>query len=1393
MRILIVASIVLGLGLCFVGVTAGMVDSENGLNQGLQIPVKQTVNSFEPQKKTDSSSEAEAPQYGPAQLIVKLKEGRTLEDIGELNEKYSVTQTEKIFKETQTPRETLRELKDKLAKLTEHQSWYWQLEKDSQEYKAYLAKIAKEKEGLQNQIQAEEELAERLSKRKMRAPQGTVSPNLANIYLLKTADKADILAMVSDYRGNPSVEYAEPNYIVKAQTFPQTLPNDTYIDPDQNGAWAIGAWGQVYEDMWGLKKIEADKAWVIAQGEEVTVAVVDTGIAYNHEDIAENVWVNSREIPANGIDDDANGYIDDTKGWDFVDRAYFNPRPDNDPMDGYGHGSHVAGTIAAVGNNNKGIIGVAPQAKLMAVKGLDDYGYGLSSCLADSLKYAADNGADVINNSWGGGGQSQLIEDSIKYAYANGCVLVAAAGNDNSDAKLFYPANMTEVVTVSAADPYDVKTYFSNYGSKIDVAAPGGGASSDIVFDNILSTLSDNSYIATRLPQLKVSSGYYRLKGTSMATPHVSGVAALVISKHPQFTNEQVRQVLRVSADDVNELGWDLNSGYGRINAYEALQINSPKVALITSPAKNETISGTMGITGTASGGTYKVEYGEGFVPNAWFEINNGISVNGGNLANWDTSLAQDGDYTLRLTVDDIFIDRSFVSVDNISISSPKNDELLRAGDILVIQGIANGTNFQNYTIEYKEEGGDLWLNEGIALSDGGQSAAEDGVLATWDTSGIVTANHYTLRLTVNSIGLSRQESVKFYLDPTLHKGWPVKLEGTIKIAPSVGEVDTAYPGLEIAVSSFYGGVSLLHQDGSLASGWPITQPNSWAEGAPALADLDGNQDDLEVVFILNGNSPSTNPPTIYVANSDGSQLPGWPVPLYGVVETSTPSIADIDNDGDKEIILGANYTSNKIYAFHHDGRLASGWPVTISQGDEIIHASTPVVGDLDKDGFLDVVVATQKGKLYAFDHNGEALLGWPVDTGYGFYSAPVLGDIDNDGDIEVVAGSYSNYPNKIFAFHNNGISVSGWPQEISGFVDMDMALALGDIDGDRDLEIVAGGEKIMAWHHNGTAISQWTQDLSYESRAPILGDVDGDGAQDLIIGCGADIRFADGAYSKGKVYIFNREGALLSGWPKEIGRYVSTSGTLADIDNDGSVELVIGTGDESYGVGGSIFVWDLPGRFAADKMEWPMFLRDPQHTGRYIQQDNIAPTGSIKINNNAPYTKSTLVTLSLTAQDNEGGSGIDMMQFSNDNVNWSNPETYISVKDWTLAEGDGQRSVYAKFSDRAGNWSASYSDTIVLDTTEPVITHQPITSAKKNRSITFIATVTDSGSGVDKAETVITSPESRRLTMTYIGSNRYKAVLSSSKVRKDITYYIQAKDKAVNLSSTPSYRIRVR
>jgi thermitase len=279
---------------------------------------------------------------------------------------------------------------------------------------------------------------------------------------------------------------------------------------------------------WGPKKIMADWAWNTTIGSSaVLVAVVDTGIYYYHEDLAINY------APL---------------GRDWVNM-------DEDPLDDNGHGTHCAGIIAAAINNSIGIAGLA-QVRIMAEKVLDSGGYGYADWVANGIIHAADSGAKIISMSLGGYGYSELLHEAVKYAYDHGVLIIAAAGNDNTNMKL-YPAGYDEVIAVAATDQYDKKAWFSNWGDWIELAAPGV---------DIYST---------------VPWGYQSWSGTSMATPHVSGVAALVWSLHPNKTRDWVRLWLRYTADDLGDPGFDVYYGYGRINARKAVEQTPPVHELI--------------------------------------------------------------------------------------------------------------------------------------------------------------------------------------------------------------------------------------------------------------------------------------------------------------------------------------------------------------------------------------------------------------------------------------------------------------------------------------------------------------------------------------------------------------------------------------------------------------------------------------------------------------------------------------------------------------------------------------------------------------------------------------------------------------------------------------------
>ena len=460
------------------------------------------------------------------------------------------------------------------------------------------------------------------------------------------------------------VEYAQLNYSRKAAM----VPDDPYYH-------SSGSWGQHYGDLWGLKpdKLNCEAAWDISEGEGVIVAVIDTGVNYNHEDLADNIWINQGEIPDNGIDDDDNGYVDDARGWDF---AY----GDNDPADGFGHGTHCAGTIAAAGNDGIGVIGVAPRAVIMPVKGLSDAGSGTDAKLANCVVYAADNGAKVLSNSWGGWGSSPLLTEVFHYARDLGCVAIAAAGNSNADVTYFCPANIDSVIAVAASNQRDEKCSFSNYGALIDVAAPGGGYQGELPdMCNILSTMPDDCVLATGHPSLKVSNGYYRLAGTSMACPHVAGVAALVVRNNPLSPPDEIRSIIQASSDDIGEPGKDDYFGYGRVNAYRASTYVGSISLVISSPEHKDFIHGSEAhIIGSAHISSeenfreYRLYYAPKDDPENATEIySSTIPVLDDLLGIWDVSQCDDGEYVISLvlyTTDDKEFTQSIcITVDNVN------------------------------------------------------------------------------------------------------------------------------------------------------------------------------------------------------------------------------------------------------------------------------------------------------------------------------------------------------------------------------------------------------------------------------------------------------------------------------------------------------------------------------------------------------------------------------------------------------------------------------------------------------------------------------------------------------------------------------------------------------
>lgn len=361
---------------------------------------------------------------------------------------------------------------------------------------------------------------------------------------------------------HPDLVVAEADSIVYAM---QTLPNDT----DFGNLWGLNNTGQ----SGGTADIDIDapEMWDLTTGNSNTiVGVIDTGIDYEHPDLTANLWINPGETAGDGIDNDFNGLVDDIHGWDFAN-------DDNDPMDGDGHGTHCSGTIGGVGNNGAGVAGVNWVVRLMALKFLSDDGFGSTSDATDAVTYGTAMGVDLTSNSWGGGGYSDTLRLAIAEAYSNGIPFIAAAGNaaSDNDQTENYPSNyqVENIVAVAAYDRNGNLASFSSYGATtVDVGAPGVDIYSSVA-----------------------GGGYDNYSGTSMATPHVAGLVAMMLGVNPGLSPEDVLSFLVATADPMPALNGKTVAN-GGINAFAAIQaVSGAAIILTDTSVQDDGLGETLG------------------------------------------------------------------------------------------------------------------------------------------------------------------------------------------------------------------------------------------------------------------------------------------------------------------------------------------------------------------------------------------------------------------------------------------------------------------------------------------------------------------------------------------------------------------------------------------------------------------------------------------------------------------------------------------------------------------------------------------------------------------------------------------------------------------------------
>lgn len=632
----------------------------------------------------------------------------------------------------------------------------------------------------------------------------------------------------------------------------------------------------------------------------------------------------------------------------------------------------------------------------------------------------------------------------------------------------------------------------------------------------------------------------------------------------------------------------------------------------IASPSRATRLAGSVAVNGSARVGSaesatfesYGLYWGEGYQPEAWTAItpNTSAPVKNSLLGIWDTGLLSDGRYTLRLAAKDTHglqsVEDLVVEVDHTHLIAPRANAYYRAGDTLSISGTASCASFAQYTLCYAAPNApDEWTT--IAIST---APVVSNTLAEWDTSAISLPGEYRLRLAVQGGDYEGEDELDFVLDPAYTSGWPRAIPNRLSNeSPAIADLDgdgsveiVASEGMRVCGGALEGGrcggygmmVYVWDTLGDLRPGWPrMPGSDNWLT-APALADLDGDRTLEVIIGSVDGR--------VYAYHHNGELATGWPQFTSAEI-FNAPACGDVDGDGQAEVVACDN--AGKVYAWRGDGSLLQGWPRAVLGA-----GASPLLADLSGDPALEVIVADASGRISAWGGDGSPMVGWPVDVGRSFLAAPAAGDLDNDGRIEIVAPAEDG----LYMWRADGSPAPGWPQP-GAMGSQGSSPALADLDGDGKLEIIMAGRAggVRVYRYDGQVMPGWTGYEPLASRSsPVVGDMDGDDDPEVIV-VGDD--------TQPWIYAFHHDGSAVSGWPRRIPKREMpypywdrrSSATLAELDGDGLLELAVGV--ERY-----VFAWDLAGASDHGAL-WPTFRGNVQRTGS-LAADAAIDTGYLPL-----------------------------------------------------------------------------------------------------------------------------------------------------------------------------------
>ena len=824
-------------------------------------------------------------------------------------------------------------------------------------------------------------------------------------------------------------------------------------------------------------------------------------------------------------------------GYDFVNN-------DDDPMDDHGHGTHVAATAAGDGV----LKGVAPGAQILAYKVIDEYGMGYMNKIISGIEKAVEDKANIISMSLGGvGNPDDPLSQATDNAVNAGVVAVVAAGNSGPDERtISTPGTARLAITVGASDKYDILTKFSSRGPvvwiddngnektimKPDIVAPGAYICA-AQYDNWLNDRNclDNKHIS--------------ISGTSMATPHVAGAVALLKQKNPDWRPEEIKAALKGTTKNLDLL--QIEQGTGRIDIKEAVR-NEEKMPIssIYAVQKNKILS----LFGTAMADnfeSYTLYLGDREIAYSDSEADNLL------LYKIKLEELKDERNIFKLKVKSkngkTSNDFVFVDVETIKLTSLRTNDIYRKGDIIQIKG---DIVYDDYNLEvfYSKQYEDNWSSSGIIRKGEG-----------WDTS-LLSDGFYKIKIVFNvpGIGTFERSVEMIYLDSSLKKGWPQRID----FEYSCEQEDSN------------NNLFLTSQDKNV-----VFMTLSKNSGSYVINGLNN-----EPLLIRDNKLINYNNKYSIVSKEEMSSLS--PFCYYYWAGFLEPVVADLNNDGNKEIVLYKAGKPPKILVYNQDGKLLweKGIGGVAMPGGNL---NIPLIGDLNNDGKQEIIAFSygdylsdeNNSQIFALESNGSIM--WSANISSNLGVTMLMADLNNDGNKEIIIKELVPLnplkSRKLIILNSHKEIINLWDindKRWTLFGSPESSPAIGNFDNDADFEIViadpseyAGGVwendifvgfnnlgVITIYNADGSIVEGWpryTNGVIFSS--PIVGDINDDGKDDIILGMTnvTDI-FPDEKY--GGLYAFDNKGNILSGWPYKLGYHFYSTPALGDINNDGKLEI---------------------------------------------------------------------------------------------------------------------------------------------------------------------------------------------------------------------------------------------